>query len=162
MPASDKGRREHGHVVASIRRHLAELGIGTADPGQPGVLVLPNVQHLQTPIEAELPPNVHILDLVEALHPTPAVGGTPREAAIPDIVEWEPFPRGLFAGITGWFDTRGNGEFAVGIRSALARGNEARLYAGAGIVEGSRADHEHRETSLKMQALLNCIRGQAG
>lgn len=160
--ASDKDRREHAHVVKSIRRHLGELGIETADPGEPGLLVLPNVQHLQTPIEGELPAGIHVLDLVEALHPTPAVGGSPREMAIPDIVDWEPFSRGLFTGVTGWFDTRGNGEFAVGIRSALAHANEARLYAGAGIVEGSIADREHRETSLKMQALLNCIRGQAG
>ncbi len=160
--ASEKDRREHGHVVESIRRHLQELGIETAPPGDPGLLVLSNVQHLQTPIEGDLPKGIHILDIVEALHPTPAVGGSPRDRAIPDIVDWEPFHRGLFAGVTGWFDTRGNGEFAVGIRSALARGNEARLYAGAGIVAGSAAQHEHRETSIKMQALLNCIRGQAG
>ncbi len=159
---SEKDLREHRHVVESIRRRLQDLGIEAGEPGPPGLLVLPNVQHLHTPIEARLPENLHILDIVQSLHPTPAVGGTPRERAIPDIVRWEPFRRGMFAGVTGWFDTRGNGEFAVGIRSALARGCSARLFAGAGIVEGSVAQAEYRETSLKMEALLRCIRGEAG
>ncbi len=159
---SDKDRREHQHVVESIRRHLSSLGISTQASRDPGLLVLPNVQHLHTPIEGELTEITHILDLVESLHPTPAVGGTPRDKALPDIVEWEPFRRGMFTGVTGWFDVRGNGEFAVGIRSALTRGCGARLYAGAGIVEGSIAESERQETSMKMQALLKCIRGQAG
>ncbi|MGC9452952.1 MAG: isochorismate synthase [Oceanipulchritudo sp.] len=159
---SEKDLREHRHVVDSIRRRMAGLGIKAAIPPGPGLLVLPNVQHLQTSIEGDLPGDLHILDLAEALHPTPAVGGTPREAALPDIAAWEPFPRGLFAGLTGWFDARGNGEFAVGIRSALTRGSSARLYAGAGIVQGSEPESEFRETSLKMEALLRCIRGAAG
>lgn len=160
--SSEKDLREHQHVVDSIRRHLLELGIATECSSRPGLLVLANVQHLHTLIRGELPGDKHILDLVESLHPTPAVGGTPRERAIPDIVRWEPFRRGMFAGVTGWFDTRGNGEFAVGIRSALTRGNSARLYAGAGIINGSVPESELQETSMKMQALLKCIRGQAG
>jgi menaquinone-specific isochorismate synthase len=160
--SSDKDRREHRHVVDSIRRRLAGLGIEPMIADEPSLLALPNVQHLVTPIDGALPDGVHLLDLVEALHPTPAVGGTPREAALPDIAAWEPFDRGLFAGLAGWFDARGDGEFAVAIRSALVRGNHARLFAGAGIVEGSVPESEHRETSLKMAALLNCIRGAAG
>ena len=160
--SSEKDRREHRHVVESIRRRLESLGLEPVVGPEPGLMVLPNVQHLVTPVEGTLPDGLHILELVEAMHPTPAVGGTPREAALPDIKAWEPFPRGLFAGLTGWFDARGNGEFAVGIRSALARGSSARLYAGAGIVRGSVPESEHRETSFKMEALLRCIRGAAG
>lgn len=159
---SEKDLREHAHVVESIARRLNAKGIDPVYGESPGLMVLPNIQHLHTPIRGDLPEQLHILDLVESLHPTPAVGGTPREAALPDIEGWEPFHRGLFAGLIGWFDTRGNGEFAVGIRSALTRGHEARLYAGAGIVEGSVADQELQETTIKMQALLRCIRGQAG
>jgi menaquinone-specific isochorismate synthase len=160
--ASEKDLREHQHVVESIRRRLADLGLEAWVGDHPGLLVLPNVQHLRTPIEGDMPDSMHILDLAESLHPTPAVGGTPREDALPDIAAWEPFSRGLFAGLTGWFDTRGNGEFAVGIRSALTRGSSARLYAGAGIVSGSQPEAELKETSLKMEALLRCIRGEAG
>lgn len=160
--ASEKDLREHRHVVDSIRRRLESLGLEARIAREPGLLVLPNVQHLRTPIDGELKDGVHILDLAEALHPTPAVGGSPREAALKDIAAWEPFPRGMFAGLTGWFDTRGNGEFAVGIRSALVRDSRARLFAGAGIVKGSVPDMEFRETSIKMEALLRCIRGAAG
>lgn len=160
--SSDKDLREHRHVVESIRRRLKSLGLESPAAGEPGLLVLPNVQHLLTPIAGKLPEGMHLLDLAEVLHPTPAVGGAPREAALPDIAAWEPFPRGLFAGLTGWFDTRGNGEFSVGIRSALVRESRARLFAGAGIVEGSVPELEFRETSMKMEALLRCIRGGAG
>jgi len=160
--SSEKDLREHRHVVESIRRRLDAVGIDVRVDRDPDLLVLPNVQHLRTPIEGELPEGVHILDLAESLHPTPAVGGTPREPALEDIRRLEPFRRGLFAGLTGWFDTRGNGEFAVGIRSALTRDNRARLYAGAGIVEGSVPELELRETSMKMEALLRTIRGAAG
>ena len=160
--SSEKDLREHRHVVDSICRRLASLGLKADFPDTPGLLVLPNVQHLITPLEGPLPPDVHLLDLVQSLHPTPAVGGTPRGVALEDIEAWEPFPRGMFAGLTGWFDTCGNGEFAVGIRSALVRDSKARLFAGAGIVEGSVAEKERQETSMKMAALLRCIRGSAG
>lgn len=160
--SSEKDLREHRHVVESICRRLESLGLAAEVAPEPALLVLSNVQHLRTPIDGKLPDGVHLLDLVEALHPTPAVGGTPREAALADIKQWEPFSRGLFAGVCGWFDAYGNGDFAVGIRSALIRDTRARLFAGAGIVDGSDPDLEHRETSMKMAALLRCIRGSAG
>lgn len=160
--SSEKDLREHRHVVESILRRLESVGLKAQAADGPGLLVLPNVQHLRTPIEGQVTGGLHLLDLVEALHPTPAVGGSPREAVLSDIANWEPFSRGLFAGVTGWFDARGNGDFSVGIRSALTRGSRARLYAGAGIVEGSVPELEWRETSLKMAALLRCIRGAAG
>jgi menaquinone-specific isochorismate synthase len=159
---SDKDLREHQHVVASILRRLADLGLKPDSEAQPGLLVLPNVQHLCTPLSGPITDDTHILDLAETLHPTPALGGAPREKALPDIAAWEPFDRGLFGGLVGWVDTQGQGELAVGIRSALVEGSHARLFAGAGIVKGSDPELEFQETSLKMEALLRCIRGAAG
>jgi menaquinone-specific isochorismate synthase len=158
---SEKDQREHRHVVESIRRRLEGLGLETVHPGAARLLSLPNVHHLQTPISGVMQPGQHVLDLAQCLHPTPAVGGTPREAALEDIRRWEPFDRGLFAGLNGWFDFRGNGEFLVGIRSAQVRDSRARLFAGAGIVSGSVPAREREETAVKMAALLQAIRGGA-
>jgi len=157
--ASDKDLREHRHVIASIRRRLDGLAIDLRVPEHPELLQLANVQHLRSPIRATPTPHTHILQFVRALHPTPAVGGTPREAALPDIAELEAFPRELYAGTIGWFDHRGEGEFVVAIRSARISGNNVRLYAGAGIVSGSVADRELAETEVKMRAMLDAIRG---
>ena len=104
---------------------------------QPGLRRLANVQHLHTPVRAELPAAVRLLDALAALHPTPSrSGGTPQAAAVARIRELEGFPRGLYAGTLGWLNARGGGEFFVGLRSALIDGSRARLYAGAGIVAG--------------------------
>lgn len=159
---SDKDRREHAHVVASICRRLGALGVACEAPVEPVLRVLPNLQHLQTPLEAEVPAGVHLLDLVAALHPTPAVGGVPREAAVPLIAELEPFARDLYAGAIGYFDHRGEGEFFVGLRSGLVDGSRARLYAGAGIVAGSDPDAEWRETEMKFTALRDAIANARG
>lgn len=158
---SEKDQREHRHVVESIRRRLEAVGLEVAESGPARLLSLPNVHHLQTPIQGRMREGQHILDLANGLHPTPAVGGTPREPALEDIRRWEPFDRGLFAGLNGWFDFRGNGEFLVGIRSAQIRECRARLFAGAGIVRGSVPATEREETSFKMAALLQAIRGAA-
>jgi menaquinone-specific isochorismate synthase len=120
---------------------------------------LANVQHLHTPMRGPLPEGVRLLDLVAVLHPTPAVGGTPREAAVAAIRGLEGFPRGLYAGALGWMNARGGGEFFVGLRSALVEGEGARVYAGAGIVAGSEPEREFAETELKFQALLAALRG---
>jgi menaquinone-specific isochorismate synthase len=122
------------------------------------LLLLPNVQHLWSPVSAGLPPEMHLLDVFAMLHPTPAVGGQPREAARPDIARLERFDRGLYAGAVGWFDHTGDGEFVVAIRSALMDGAQARLFAGAGIVEGSVPAEEKAETDLKLAALLQALR----
>lgn len=156
---SEKDLREQRLVMESIRRRLGNLGIDCGSESRIGVLQLSNVQHLHTPIEAELPDGMDLLRLVEELHPTPAVGGTPREAACRRIRELEAFPRGLYAGPLGWVDAEGNGEFVVAIRSALIDGTKARAYAGAGIVDGSDADREYAETALKLRALLDNLTG---
>jgi menaquinone-specific isochorismate synthase len=154
---SEKDLREHRLVIGSIERRVAELGIRLEHASTPRLLPLANVQHLHTPINAALPSGVHILDLVSRLHPTPAVGGTPREAAVAAILRLEPFARGLYAGTCGWIDHRGGGEFFVGLRSALIDGNTAIAYAGAGIVAGSSPENEFAETELKFRALIEAL-----
>ncbi|HVZ64834.1 MAG TPA: isochorismate synthase [Lacunisphaera sp.] len=154
---SEKDLREHRVVVDAIGRRLADLGLQLEHAAQPRLLGLANVQHLHLPISATLPSGVHILDLVSRLHPTPAVGGSPREAAIAALPALEPFDRGLYAGPQGWVDHRGGGEFFVGIRSALVSGRQAIAYAGAGIVAGSHPEKEFAETELKFKALIEAL-----
>jgi menaquinone-specific isochorismate synthase len=144
-------------VRDSILRRLAKLGIEGVADAAPKLLQLANVQHLHTPIQAKIVEQVHLLDVLEKLHPTPAVGGTPRELAVPRIPELEQFDRGLFAGVVGWFNHLNEGEMVVGIRSALIDGERAKLYAGAGIVAGSDPEKETRETELKLRALLDVL-----
>jgi len=156
---SGKDVREQNLVLESILRRLGNLGIRDPETSRLGLLQLSNVQHLHTSVRAELPDDLDLLRLVEELHPTPAVGGTPREVACDRIQALEPFERGLYAGPIGWVDAEGNGEFVVAIRSALIDGSKARVYAGAGIVEGSDAGREHAETELKLQALLENLIG---
>ncbi|EDY83436.1 isochorismate synthases subfamily [Verrucomicrobiia bacterium DG1235] len=150
---SEKDRREHQIVYESVCRRLSDLGLIVKGECLPSLKKLQNVQHLFVDVEAELVNGIHLLDMVTALHPTPAVGGTPREAAVPRIRELERFDRGLYAGPIGWINAKGEGEFLVGIRSALVDGEKARLYAGVGIVEGSVPEREYVETNLKFQAL---------
>jgi menaquinone-specific isochorismate synthase len=104
-----------------------------------------------------LPKEVHILDIIQNLHPTSAVGGSPQKAACAQISNYESFVRGPYAGPIGWFDARGDGEFVVGIRSGLLREKSLRLYSGAGIVKGSEPDEEKRETDLKFEAMRAVI-----
>ena len=152
---SGKEGHEHRVVVDSIVRRLQALGMTPEVAHRPELFQLQNVQHLRSPIHAKIPEGIHLLDIVAALHPTPAVGGAPRKAAVPDIRGFEPFERGLFTGAVGWFDARGCGEFAVAIRSALINGNTARVFAGSGIVEGSDPLKEKEETDLKLSAMLD-------
>ena len=157
--ASEKDVREQGLVLESILRRLAVVGIGSVDVGKARVRQLPNVQHLCTAVEAALPAGADMLAIVGELHPTPAVGGTPREAAVEHVRELEPFARGMYAGVLGWVTPSGDGEFFVGIRSALVAGRQARVFAGAGIVDGSVPEKEFVETELKMRALREALLG---
>ncbi|MBT63750.1 MAG: isochorismate synthase [Puniceicoccaceae bacterium] len=154
---SEKDLHEHICVRDSILRRLERVGVtGIAEP-QPQLLLLANVQHLRTRIQAEVGESVHLLDILPEMHPTPAVGGSPREQAVPCIAELEQMQRGLYAGVVGWFNHLNEGEMIVGIRSALIDGKLARLYAGAGIVKGSDPDKEMRETEMKLRALLDVL-----
>jgi len=153
---SEKDIHEHELVAEAVRDQLAPFA-GSVRTGQRTVRKLPTVQHLQTPITAELDDVEHVLSLVEALHPTPAVGGLPPETAWETIKETETFDRGWYAAPVGWFDAAGDGAFAVGIRSALARGDRATLFAGAGIVADSDPDREWDEVQLKYGPMLDAL-----
>ena len=155
--ASDKNQHEHNCVRDSILRRLRVVGVEGKAEATASLLPLANVQHLRTQIEAKVGESVHLLDIVAEMHPTPAVGGTPREQAVPEIATLEQIDRGLFAGAIGWFNHLNDGEMVVGIRSALIDGNTAELYAGAGIVNGSNPEHEAGETQMKLNALLDVL-----
>lgn len=160
---SEKDLREHQVIVDFIHQHLAKLDIIPRPSPPPHLLQLPNIQHLQTLITANVPAHLHVLDILAELHPTPAVAGAPRDIACEEIRRYESFDRQLYAAPLGWVDHEGNGEFIVGIRSALIDGCHTRLYAGAGIVAGSDPDRELAEIGLKLQTLLEAlVWGDAG
>ncbi|MDX2273326.1 MAG: isochorismate synthase [Cyanobacteriota bacterium] len=150
---SPKDQHEHRVVVQAIQQALLNLGMESPILEPPQILQLSSIQHLQTRIQAEIPSHLQLLDLLEALHPTPAVGGVPTPVACDLIRRLEPFDRGLYGAPLGWIDLHGNGEFFVGIRSALMQPQSLRLYAGAGIVADSDPDQEVAEVSLKLKAL---------
>jgi menaquinone-specific isochorismate synthase len=154
--SSDKESHEHQLVSDFIAQKLRQLGIEPIYQ-TPRLLQLPNIQHRHTPITGKVPNSVHLLDILASLHPTPAVAGFPRELSCQYIRALEDFDRGPYAAPIGWVDGDGNGEFAVGIRSALIRGDRARLFAGAGIVAGSDPERERREVQMKLQALLEAL-----
>jgi isochorismate synthase len=156
LVASQKERREHDLVVEAIRAALADCAEVDA-PDAPDVRVLRHVVHLLTPFRARLRAPRHVLELAARLHPTPAVGGTPRELAADWIRSREPVARGWYAAPVGWFDLDGNGELAVAIRSGVLAGNRAHLWAGAGIVAGSDPDRELAETEIKLRAMLGAL-----
>jgi menaquinone-specific isochorismate synthase len=154
---SEKNLREHQVVVDFIIEQLLSLGLTPDLTDLPCLRQLTNIQHLWTPIKCQVSTNIHLLEILSQLHPTPAVAGTPRDIAQKHIHYYESFDRSLYAAPIGWIDHQGNGEFVVGIRSALLDGNRARLYAGAGIVAGSEPEKEVAEIQLKLQALLRAL-----
>ncbi|MCA9601988.1 MAG: isochorismate synthase, partial [Myxococcales bacterium] len=157
LRASQKDLREHASVVRHVVERIESLATDLRFDAAPTVRALPNVLHLVTPIVATLDAPTHVLALVAALHPTPAVGGTPQRAAMEWIRAHEPVSRGWYAGPVGWFDDQGDGEFAVALRSGLLRGDEAWIFAGAGLVRGSDPDAEFDETALKLRPLLGAL-----
>lgn len=154
---SQKDLSEHKFVVRSIQDSLKELSTDVKSPGHPRVKKLNNVQHLFTPIEAKIKQGVQIHDLIRELHPTPAVGGYPKQASFPHIHDIEQIDRGWYAAPVGWFNLNGCGEFAVGIRSALLHKNRAELFAGCGIVADSDPEKEWKETLLKFRPLIDAL-----
>jgi menaquinone-specific isochorismate synthase len=161
LVASQKERREHELVVEAIRAALADCAEVDA-PDAPAIRVLRHVAHLVTPFRARLCAPRHVLELAARLHPTPAVGGTPRELAADWIRTREPVARGWYAAPVGWFDLDGNGELAIAIRSGVLTANRAHLWAGAGIVAGSDPDRELAETEIKLRAMLGALGIESG
>jgi menaquinone-specific isochorismate synthase len=154
---SGKDQREHQLVVDQIERRLRPLCSRLEVAREPQIRELRDVLHLHTPITGTLAAPRHLLELVEELHPTPAVGGVPTREAMRWIREHEREPRGWYAAPVGWFDAAGDGEFAVALRSCLLRGADAFVYAGAGIVRDSDPELEVTETELKKRALLEAL-----
>jgi len=154
---SEKDLEEHQFVVRSIDSTLAPYSYSVEHPNQPRVKKLNNVQHLFTPISASIKHGFQIHDLIKQLHPTPAVGGFPKNRAVPFIQDMEQIERGWYSAPVGWYNLNGCGEFAVAIRSALIHKNKAHLFAGCGIVEDSDPESEWDETILKFQPITNAL-----
>lgn len=154
---SDKDRREHQFVVDALQNILKPLTGELDAPIEPSLRRLSNIQHLYTPIVAQLNTPIHAVEILEHLHPTPALGGTPRALAMDTIREVELIARGWYAAPVGWIDANGDGTFAVAIRSAVSHDRIARLYAGAGIVIDSDPDKEWDETALKFRPMLEAL-----
>lgn len=158
LRASAKNRHEHELVRRRIERVLAPISVWVQTEDEPSVARVANIQHLATPVHAQLSEPHSTIELVGRLHPTPAVAGEPVEEAVTAIAAIEDFDRGWYAGPLGWMDAAFDGEFCVALRSALIDGSTARLYAGAGIVAGSKVADELAETDLKLGALLPILR----
>ena len=154
LARDEKNAHEHDLVAETVEEQLSPFA-ASVSPGPRRIKRLATVQHLWTPITATLDRDEHVLSLVEALHPTPAVGGLPPEAALETIRETEPFDRGWYAAPVGWIDAAGYGTFAVALRSAVAHGDVATLFAGVGIVADSDPDREWDEVQLKYRPILD-------
>ena len=152
-----KELEEHSYVRSDISRRLKEAGFAVEPRAPTSVMKLPGIQHLATPVGAVAPVGTNVLDVVGALHPTPAVAGVPRDRALKWILDHEPMQRGWYAGPVGFCDLAGNGEFHVAVRSCLIEEGHTRLFAGAGIVGVSSPERELEETNLKLNTILSSL-----
>ncbi len=157
--SNPKERAEHDMVVQFIKSQMEAVGVKPQVASVPSIRQLSHIQHLHTPMFGTIPNGTSVLKLAESLHPTPAVAGLPRRAALKHISDTEDMDRGWYSGPIGWLHEDGDGEFIVGLRSALVRDNEIHAFAGAGVVEGSDFAAEWRETSLKLSAICDVIFG---
>ncbi|ECE4234627.1 isochorismate synthase EntC [Salmonella enterica] len=153
--ASQKDRHEHELVTQAMKQILRDRSTELQLPSSPQLITTPTLWHLGTPFEGKANAGENALTLACLLHPTPALSGFPHQVAKKLIAELEPFDRELFGGIVGWCDAEGNGEWVVTIRCAKLRGNQVRLFAGAGIVPASSPVGEWRETGVKLSTMLN-------
>ncbi|WP_066063216.1 isochorismate synthase [Neobacillus soli] len=151
---------EHGFVVEMIKEALEESCEEIILPDKPQLMTIRDIQHLYTPVIGKCHKDSSLLLLVERLHPTPALGGLPKNAAVEKIRQVEELDRGFYAAPLGWVDYRQNGEFAVSIRSGLLQGDEVSLFAGCGIVADSDSESEYLETSLKFRPMLRALGGE--
>jgi menaquinone-specific isochorismate synthase len=152
-----KNDLEHQYVVSTVRDSLIDLCERLNIPDRPVLMKNKNIQHLYTSVEGICAESASVFDFVERLHPTPALGGLPRDAAMNWIREHEQLDRGFYAAPIGWCDVQEDGEFDVGIRSALINGREALLYAGCGVLKDSIPEQEYEETAIKFKPMLNTL-----
>jgi isochorismate synthase len=154
---SKKEQAEHAAVVRGLREALAGCCARLEVPEAPRLLRLEGIQHLETALTGTLARDLSAIELAGRLHPTPSVAGAPCDAALRWLARREGLARGWYAGPLGWIGPSGDGELWLALRCALVRGDEARLYAGAGVVAGSQPETELRETRLKLRALLHVL-----
>ncbi|MGH8957046.1 MAG: isochorismate synthase [Acidimicrobiia bacterium] len=157
LATSEKTRVEHQLAAESVRQILSTFCSDLLGPLEPELLRLANVQHLATPFDGRLDDDIHVLELIRALHPTPAVGGVATADALEVIAALEGMDRNRYAGPVGYFRPGGDGEFAIALRCAELSGARARLFAGNGIVGGSVPEEELEETRLKLAAMLSAL-----
>ena len=152
---SKKNLAEQKSVVDFFLEQLTHVTEKILFDSHPSIKKYRNIQHLYSQFRAKLKDDTSIFSLLELLHPTPAVCGTPKTEALKIINELEDFDRGMYAGVLGWFNLENEGEFIVGLRSALMRGKSIRAFAGCGIVAGSESLSEFNETELKFRPILS-------
>lgn len=157
LMASDKDMEEHSLVVDDLAERLAPLTSQLDVPDRPVLKKMATVQHLSTEVAGTLTSGYGVMDVVGAIHPTPAVGGVPRQDAMAFIREAEQIDRGWYTGGVGWMSGSGDGAIAIALRCGLVREGRTQLFAGAGIVADSRPDAELRETRLKLRPLLDVL-----
>jgi isochorismate synthase len=157
LHASEKDRAEHRLVVDAVRAALEPVTVSLEIDDEPHAIATSKVWHLATDVVGKTRDGLDALSLASLLHPTPAVCGTPREAARTAIKELEQIERALYAGAVGWMDARGDGEWAVALRCAEMQGRIALLFAGAGIVAGSDPEAELAETDAKFRSMLEAL-----
>ncbi|WP_405100459.1 isochorismate synthase MenF [Oceanobacillus sp. FSL H7-0719] len=157
----EKNRQEHEFVVKMIKKALLKSCKHVEIPKEPVLLRLENLQHLYTPVTGQLMGDYTIFNVVEELHPTPALGGTPTKESLAFIREHELLDRGWYGAPIGWVDSNNNGEFAVAIRSGLIQGDEASLFAGCGVVADSEPEMEYEETKIKLLPMRNVLGGHS-
>lgn len=157
LMADDKNRREHEFVVSFMRDVFGRNCYNVSIPRNPSIKALRHVQHLCTPVSAQVMEGRSLLSLASQLHPTPALSGTPVGEAMMTLREAESYNRGFFGGAIGYVDGAGDGEFSVAIRSGVFDGEAGWLYAGCGVVEGSNARDEFDEIDLKLKTILSAF-----
>lgn len=159
LMSSEKDRGEHAYAADMVRDALDPLCAELDVPSEPELLRLANLQHLATPVKGRLSAERSVLDVLAALHPTPAVAGTPTPVAMELIRELEAMDRGRYAGPVGWVDSRGDGEWGIALRCAQLEGRKARLFAGCGIVADSVPEAELAEAQTKFRVMRHALEG---
>ncbi len=157
--SDDKNREEHAFVVEMIRDALEEVAGSVDVPDGPTLYKGRDIQHLYTPVVVKQAKDVPLMDVVQRLHPTPALGGFPQKESVEIIREHEKLDRGWYSSPVGWIDANDQGEFAVAIRSGLINENHVSLFAGCGIVADSDPESEYEETQIKLKPMLSALGG---